>query len=200
MTETNIYQRILKVMAELKYIQKGAKKVNGQYSYVSHDQVTAAIHPLLVKHGIVIIPSIEETTQDGNRTTVKMLVYFINADKPEDHFTMRSLGYGIDTGDKGPGKAVSYAFKMACLKAFCLETGEDPDHDQNACYEPEKCQGFDSLLMDLTDKERVRAIEFLEASALSFDKHIEDLKRDAVKRPEEFLAAFKKWNTKRKDK
>ncbi len=76
-------------MSELEYIQKGSKTVNNQYRYVSHDQVTAAIHPLLVKHGIAVIPSILETKQEGNRTIVHLNVFFVNADNPVDQFCVR---------------------------------------------------------------------------------------------------------------
>lgn len=131
----NIFQRIIDIMAELDYLQKGEKKAGGMYRYVSHDQVAAAIHPLLVKHGVVIIPTVKEMKQDGNRTCMCVLVTFINSDNPEESFVVESYGYGIDTSDKGPGKAYSYAFKYALLKTFCLETGDDPDDDQQSKHE-----------------------------------------------------------------
>lgn len=134
----NIYQRVIAIMSEIDYIQKSDKKVNNQYRFVSHDQVTSAIHPLLVKHGVAVVPSIISTKQDGNRTEVSLQVKFINVDKPDDFFESIHLGYGIDTGDKGPGKAVSYAFKYAILKTFVLETGDDPDNQQNVVHVPEK--------------------------------------------------------------
>lgn len=196
----NIYQRVLALMADLSYIQKGPKTVNGQYRYASHDQVTAAIHPYLVKHGIAVIPTIEDSSQEGNRTTVKLLVFFINVDMPTDSFSVRSVGYGIDAGDKGPGKAISYAFKMACLKTFCLETGEDPDFDANASYEPPKCQEFNSIIpLDVVsnEKEMKRLEKFLVYSAGVLKKHVEDVKREAVARPEQFLEGFKRWNPKK---
>lgn len=208
----NIHQRILGVMSELHYIQKGDKTVNGQYRFVSHDQVTSKLHPLLVKHGITVIPSMEEMTQDGNRTRVSMVVTFINADNPTDHFTTRYFGYGIDgggfdrdgkekaAGDKGPGKAISYAYKYALLKTFCLETGDDPDFDANTSYEPAKCLEFDSILpADLSDKEKLKLKKFLIYSSKTLDKHIEDVKREAVKRPEDFLRSFKNWNPKKEE-
>lgn len=159
MTDTkNIYQRILAVMAEVDYIQKGDKKAGGMYRYVSHDQVTEALHPQLVKHGIVVIPTVESMTQDGNRTAVCLSVDFINADKPEDRIAILSWGYGVDTSDKGPGKAVSYAFKYAMLKTFMLETGDDPDHDQDTKYEPKK---------DLIDTNQVMALEEMNIEQVS---------------------------------
>lgn len=136
--DKNIYQRVLAVMEDVEYIQKGDKLVGNLYRYCSHDQVTGKLHPYFVKHGIVVIPTTKSLVQDGNRTTVCLEVSFINADKPEDLIKVEYWGYGVDAGDKGPGKAISYAFKYACLKMFCLETGDDPDHDQEVEHVPEE--------------------------------------------------------------
>lgn len=195
----NVYQRVLAIMEELDYIQKGDKQGGGlQYKFVSHDQVTSAIHPLLVKHRILIIPNSEEIKQDGNRTTIKLGLAFVNADNPTDAFVTYWYGYGVDGSDKGVGKAVSYAYKYAVLKTFALETGDDPDFDQNSSYEPIKCLEFDLLLpADLTDKDRLKLNKFLSFSALTLKKHIEDVKREAVTRMEDFMKAFKNWNPKK---
>lgn len=194
----NIFQKILGVMSELDYIQKGPKTVNGQYRYASHDQVTAAIHPYLVKYGIAVLPTVEEMTQEGNRTIVKLAISFINTDNAQDNFTCRFIGYGIDAADKGPGKAISYAYKYALLKTFCLETGDDPDNDANACYEPPKCLEFDSMMpQDMNEKDRAKLKKFLAYSSQVLEQHIEDVKREAVKRPEDFLRRFKEWTPKK---
>ena len=198
--QNNIFQRILGVMSELSYIQKGPKTVNGQYRYASHDQVTAALHPFLVKYGIVCVPTVEESIQECNRTMIKLVTCFVNVDNPSDQFSMRSIGFGIDAGDKGPGKAISYAFKMACLKVFCLETGEDPDNEAEAFYEPPKCQEFDSIVpADMSEKEKAKLVKFLAHSSQSLKKHVEDVKREALTRPEDFMKAFKNWKPKKED-
>lgn len=129
MEKRNLHQRILAVMAEINYVRKEDKRVNNQYTFVSHDRVAEVLHPQLVKHGIVMIPSIAEWRQDGNRTEVQVEVAFVNADDPTDRITSRWLGFGIDPQDKGPGKAVSYATKYALLKTFVLETGDDVERD-----------------------------------------------------------------------
>jgi len=129
MSELNIYQRILKVMEEVTYIRKESRMVNNQYTFVSHDAVSAALHPVLVKHGIAVIPRVTNWAQDGNRTTVDIEVDYVNADKPDDRVTVPTFGFGIDPQDKGPGKAISYATKMNMLKTFVLETGDDPERD-----------------------------------------------------------------------
>jgi hypothetical protein len=129
MSELNIHQRILAIMGEIDYIQKTDKKVNNQYTFVTHDAVTKALHPLFVKHGIVAIPRVTGWKQDGNRTEVNMEVDFVNVSKPEDKVIVPCFGFGIDAQDKGVGKAVSYATKYAMLKLFMLETGDDPERD-----------------------------------------------------------------------
>jgi len=132
----NIYQRILAVMAEIDYVKKDGK--TPQYPYVSHDKVTALMHKAFVKHGIVCIPHVKSSVQNTNRTEVLLQVDFINPDDPSDSIFTTALGYGIDNGDKGPGKAISYAFKYALLKTFCLETGDDTDSDDKAVHQPAK--------------------------------------------------------------
>ena len=118
------------VMMDVEGVQKESKKVNGQYTFVSHDGVDKALHMPMARAGIMMLPTIEELTQDGNRTRVMMGISFINIDNPEDKCYIRSAGDGIDPQDKGIGKAVYYAVKYGLLKAFCLETGDDVEKDQ----------------------------------------------------------------------
>lgn len=131
----NIYQRLAAAMADVSYVQK-EKKQGMRYTIVSHDAVTAKVRPVLLKHGIVYHPIDLEVDQVGNRTQVRLAVRFVNIEDPADFFVVPSLGYGIDDQDKGPGKAISYAVKYALLKALGLETGDDPDLDQEATYSP----------------------------------------------------------------
>jgi len=148
----NIFQRLNAVMKEVKYVQKEEKMVNGQYRFVSHDAVTAKLHDPLTNHGIVMLPSVLEinhqdiTVVDKNgpkpavRTTCKIEVSFVNIDDPTDKVSIVHCGCGIDPGDKGIGKAVSYAVKYALLKVFCLETGDDVEKDLFEVEGPEQLQ------------------------------------------------------------
>ena len=131
----NIYQKLNAVMAEVDYIQK-EKKSGMQYNIVSHDAVTALVRPHLQKIGVVYHPTSLRVLQDGNRTQVELTVRFANMDNPADFIDVPSLGYGVDTSDKGPGKAISYAVKYALLKTLGLETGDDADNDQTSQHQP----------------------------------------------------------------
>ena len=126
----NLHQRLHAVMGVVKYVQKD-KKQGMNYSVISHDVVTAKVRPVLVEHGIVYYPSAMAYTQDGNRTQVELRLRFVNVDDPDDYIDVPGLGFGIDSQDKGPGKAVSYAVKYCLLKTLGLETGDDPDMESN---------------------------------------------------------------------
>ena len=132
----NIYQRINAVMREVSYIQKDPKKLGLQYSFASHDSVTSALRGPMVEHGIVYHPTKMELTVDGNRVQMSLVIRFVNIDNPGDFIDVPSYGFGIDSQDKGVGKAFSYAVKYGLLKTFGLETGDDPENDQSAKHVP----------------------------------------------------------------
>lgn len=148
-TTLNIHQRMHAVMLDVGYIQKN-KMVDGKFPVVTHDAVTAKLRPSLLRHGILVIPSVEShniAAQWESKTGVRMTltecdatVAFINIDKPADHITVTGFGYGIDNQDKGPGKCMSYIVKMAMLKCFSLESGDDPDQDQGVDSPPPQGQ------------------------------------------------------------
>ena len=156
----NIHQRMLAIMEEVSYIQRG-KLINNQYKGVAHDEVTAKIRPALIKHGVLALPWVEDHKDSGNRSECTMQIKFINVDNPEDWVAVQTYGYGVDKQDKGPGKAMSYAVKYALLKAFSLETGDDPEFE-NINHEPApKPEPFVSI----TDEQHALLGEQLESGA-----------------------------------
>lgn len=132
----NIYQRINEIRKKVEYIKKDAK-VQG-YQAITHDAVTGAIRDYLVDYGVVVVPNemsshmVETGTQTGNGTPwmryeAKYTIEFVNIDEPEQTVPINVTAHAMDTGDKAPGKALSYATKMAMLKLFSIETGEDDE-------------------------------------------------------------------------
>lgn len=188
-----IHQRIFAVMQAISYIQKGDKKVNNQYTFVSHDAVTAAIRPHLLEHGIVVIPSVTNHTQDGNRTEVDILVSFVNVDAPDDKVEIQFFGYGVDQQDKGPGKAFSYAKKYAFLQLFCLETGDDPERDL-IDHKP----AVEKTITPTQTKEIELSIEDVEADRTKFLKwlKVESVDKIPASRYAEVIKELKKKGSK----
>ena len=111
---------MLAIMGDVKYVQKESKKVNNQYSFVSHDAVVAKVSPALQKHRVLFTSWIQEVKVNANRVELTLGCKFTNVDNPEDCIETSSFGFGIDNQDKGPGKAMSYAKKYALLQAFLL--------------------------------------------------------------------------------
>jgi len=130
----SLLQRLALVQRGVDYIQK-EKKQGMKYSIVSHDAVTAKVRPLMVEHGVLYYPIHMNMDQVGNRTQMSMIIRFVSVDDKEDWIDVCSAGYGIDEQDKGPGKAISYSVKYALLKALGLESGDDPDEDQETKHE-----------------------------------------------------------------
>ena len=135
----NIYQRLDKIRDAVKYIQKD-KKVEG-YKAITHDMVTSEVRPCLTEHGVMTVPrqtyaELRDTgkaTKTGTPITVYIATYdvdFVNIDEPEDRVTVTVSSIAEDHGDKGPGKAISYATKYAMLKLFSIETGESDESRQ----------------------------------------------------------------------
>ena len=61
-------------------------------------------------------------------TAIKMRFTWINAENPEEQIVTLWEGQGVDNGEKGIGKAATYAEKYFILKTFNIPTDkDDPD-------------------------------------------------------------------------
>ena len=136
MATLNIYQRINEVRKAIGYVQKD-KSVStggGSYKAVTHDAVTGMVREALIKHGVVIVPSVVSAVFHPKEPEAKQRLYeatfqveFVNMDEPADRIVTQQNAHALDNGDKAPGKAMSYATKYAILKLFNIETGEDDE-------------------------------------------------------------------------
>lgn len=146
MNEKNLYQRIQAVSNELKNIEKNMTVGQGNYAYkaVQDIDVTLKVKEAETNHGLVSIPIKQELVKseiikvmknNGESIQymdiVKMTLRIINVDKPEEYIEVESFGRGLDPGDKGFGKASTYARKYALLNAYKIATGEDPDENKS---------------------------------------------------------------------
>jgi len=167
----NIYQRVNAVQKKVKYVQKDAViSGGGSYKAVTHDQVIAAIRSELVENGIVIYPELlksniekEKTTKGGSIQylySADYAIHFVNMEKEGDRISVTVNAHAMDSGDKAPGKALTYATKSAILKVFSLETGENEESRTHSSepYSEDQKEIFDDLLESGTPTE---FLEFL---------------------------------------
>lgn len=146
-TGENIFQKLLKVMDEVRYIQKLDGKGTVGHNYVSHDQVIDTIRGSLIKHGIYLhCTSLVEHREEVARkvragdkvntiTTVEVGIRFINVDNPvdkNDQVFSRFIGSGEGTDCKTPGSAYSFAIKTGLLKMLSIPCGDDEVQDSYA--------------------------------------------------------------------
>ena len=125
----NVYQKINRIMREVSYIHRDAKITlqRGSYKGVRYDVLIGKIRQYFCDEGVIVVPSIFGTEVEGNRTKMKVMTLFINADDPEDRFSIETYSHSDDNTDKGPGKAYTYAVKMALLKVLMLESGDNEE-------------------------------------------------------------------------
>ena len=134
----NIYQKINEVMKNVEYLSKDDKVEfgNTKYKAISEEKVTTAVREQLVKQGIAIVPTnvaienkeLIRTDKSVNMLSTVHVKYKIqNIEDVTDYIEAESVGTGVDTQDKGSGKAMTYAYKYLLLRTFAIPTGEDPD-------------------------------------------------------------------------
>jgi len=150
-TEMNIYQKLSAIANELPKVAKNlyVDLGKGSYKAVSEVDIINAVLPLEEKYGVYSYPVRRRVTETDVLTTEKeykgnvtrgnqlfmrleVAYRFVNLDNPKEFVDMISFGDGVDSQDKAPGKAMTYADKYALMKAYKIRTGEDPDQEGSA--------------------------------------------------------------------
>ena len=142
----NIFEKMSAITSEITAVAKNLNVGWGSQSYkaVGEADVLAAVKPIEAKYRIYSYPYSRNTEESAVLTTAKKdgseskqqflristIYRFVDMDKPDSYIDITTYGDGVDTQDKAPGKAMTYADKYALLKAYKIITGDDPD--QNA--------------------------------------------------------------------
>jgi len=131
-----LYQKILGVMNDLGGIEPDGHNKFSNYKYVSHQRFTKELHPLSIKHKLLIIPSAvqmdEEQFSSGTnkmviRSTIRVEQRLCDAETGYSE-VCQCIGADQDTGGKSAGQAFTEADKRWKFKLFQLmESAPDPD-------------------------------------------------------------------------
>ncbi len=135
-----IFEKICAIMAEMDAVPKGNTMTQGSgYKYRSIDQIKNASNPLFAKHGVFYSPKVLEHKVETRQSksggqmlhhTIKVLytAYAQDGSKVESEV----YGEAMDSGDKGLGKAQTYAEKVMLIQVLNIPTEEqlDPDHER----------------------------------------------------------------------
>ena len=187
-----IFEKMLAITAELQTVAKNLMVGEGrsQYKAVSEGDVLAAVKPLEIKYGVYSYP-VKRTVIDSGEIVSKNVykgeeketrrlwlrvetVYrFVNTEAPDEYIEITTYGDGVDSQDKAPGKAMTYSDKYALLKAYKIQTGDDPDANAS---EPlariEKKPASDAVkgvIKSLCDKHDVNFEKWLGQNGVTYD-------------------------------
>ena len=141
----NIYEKMAKITLEIETVGKNLEvELPGGRGYkaVGEGDVLRAVKPVEEKYGVYSYPverqivesgEIVNTYKDKEKKSLFVRIEtryrFVNIEKPDEYIEIVTYGDGVDSQDKAPGKAMTYADKYALLKAYKIQTGDDPDAD-----------------------------------------------------------------------
>lgn len=138
----NIYEKMSAITAEITAVAKNLAVDLGKTKYkaVGEADILAAVKPIEAKHGVYSYPVSRKVIESGVLVTerkdydlkqqfmrLEVTYRFVNMEKPEEYIDIVTYGDGVDSQDKAPGKAMTYADKYALMKAYKIITGDDPD-------------------------------------------------------------------------
>ena len=143
----NIYEKMSAITAGLQTVAKNLTvqtTKTSSYKAVSERDILDAVKPLEEQVGVYSYPVSREVLESNllesesefqgkitKKTTfmtrIKTVYRFVNIEKPDEYIETVTFAEGIDSQDKGSGKAMTYGDKYALMKAYKISTGEDPD-------------------------------------------------------------------------
>jgi len=142
---TNLTKAVIQVMIAVKGIDKTANVGVGNNGYkgVADQEVKKIIGDAMEKNGLAIFPiGIEESCEVAEweesyngqakrkqQIFVKAKTTYLLAHESGEFIQIVGYGHGIDSQDKAPGKATTYALKYALLYTFMVATGKIDDAD-----------------------------------------------------------------------
>lgn len=145
--EMNLFEKIQAVSEAVRNVEKNIVVGTGNAAYkaVSDLDVLMKVKEAEKEFRLVSIPVRQELVKTEIVRTigqggyekinyvdiVKMTMRIINIDNTSENIKVESFGRGLDAGDKGFGKASTYARKYALLNAYKIATGEDPDQNKS---------------------------------------------------------------------
>lgn len=155
-----IYAAIVGVMGDISPIAKGRKNAQQGFMYRGIDDIMNELQSILVKHKVFIVPEVLEVTRAEKLSkSGGALFYSILKTKftfySDDGSSVSAVivGEGMDSADKASNKALSVAFKYACLQVFCIPTEDtkDPDAESPQVAAPQAPSEFSTLEHSLTE-------------------------------------------------
>jgi hypothetical protein len=159
-------------MAKLAKVGIGKNNKNTQqgYKFRGIDDVYNALAPFLAESKLLILPRVKSRVVTERETKSGGVLFYVVLDVEFDFVsaldgskhTVQVVGEAMDSGDKASNKAMSAAYKYACMEAFCIPTEGDNDADATT-HEVAAGISEDQVteLMDLAEEVKADRPKFL---------------------------------------
>jgi len=133
----NLYEKLLEMQKRVDGIVKDGKNTSDRYDFASDENVLDRFRPMMDELGLLLIPRVvggrvhEGTTKSGTTrylTEMDFEMVWHDVESGEE-LIVPWYAQGVDlAGEKGVGKAATYAEKYFLLKVFHVPTKkDDPD-------------------------------------------------------------------------
>lgn len=193
-----VYSAIAEVMAKLAKVGIGKNNKNTQqgYKFRGIDDVYNALAPFLAESKLLILPRVKSRIVTERETKSGGVLFYVVLDVEFDFVsaldgskhTVQVVGEAMDSGDKASNKAMSAAYKYACMEAFCIPTEGDNDADASTHEVTAKKSDAAGDLGNVTDLRRVGEYCKRFMSALELDKDEADIAAAVYSIHEEVMA------------
>lgn len=142
--DLNLYQKLAAITGDVGAIAKDGNNSQQNFKFIEYAAVAGRLRELFAKYGVVIVPRMVQQSKQlrsVNGKAVSVLIDFtytvVNADSPDDKFTVTWTGEAIDYGDKATNKAATSALKYYLMRQLNIsEKGDDPDAESPQVVAP----------------------------------------------------------------
>lgn len=211
--EMNIFEKLSNITNEISKVNKNLTVGEGKSAYkaVGEADILKAVKELEFKYRVYSYPVNREVLESTMFTTtnnygeknnifsrIKTTYRFVNIDKPDEYMETITFAEGIDTQDKGAGKAMTYSDKYALMKAYKIITGEDPDQNPSEDGYKKKNQKAGTTNNKITEVEAKSIYALMTRKGFDVVPALEKnygIKNTADLTKEQYIAILNKCNT-----
>ena len=144
-------EKLLEMQKRVDKIVKDGKNLSDKYDFASDENVLDKFRPLMDEYGLLLIPRVVSANLHEGATRTGTARFFTEMNLEMVWYDTQSLetlvtpwyAQGVDlAGEKGVGKALTYAEKYFLLKFFHVSTTkDDPDNDKRGSSGEKKQRG-----------------------------------------------------------
>lgn len=148
----NIAAKLAAAIESVDRIGKDGKNDHFKYTYTSAEQVYRVVRGPLLEQGLVVIPSVAESTTTGQTTITRLHLRILDTESG-DQIEAFWMGEGQDKGDKGPYKAATGGMKTWLKHLFLLPADDDPESDHTTDQQVRTPTKMDHLIALIQQEE-----------------------------------------------